>query len=350
MEQLDLDPKMRQGRLRDVINARELQIELGEVLARATTAMRTSIGVLLEYDRAKLRDFCDRMPSTRVAVSLKAAYHKDNRHVWTSNDIHDIDALSIAVTYCDAVFTDKAARKQVMSCPELQVFGPSSHASPRSWPNGLTICPRRRRNVGAAFADNGGAAAVRCSHGPSTHQVAALLEQIVTDEAPTDHMPTRCVHGSCVPTGHNSVFMPNVNVKRGAPGGASGRSRRARPRLGRLGRRRRAWGLTAFRAISRPFLIGRALDGPLLPTVRAAERVRKRRRYPSARHPHRHAHSRTPPTRRPRVSVGPLRPVVVCRVVFEQSAHNARNQAVSLLRGGSNPKHVETQWYSLRDR
>ena len=41
-----------------------------------------------------------------------------------------------------------------------------------------------------------------------------------------------------------------------------------------------AWGSTAFRAISRPFLIGRALDGPLLPTVRAAERVRKARRHP----------------------------------------------------------------------
>jgi hypothetical protein len=40
-----------------------------------------------------------------------------------------------------------------------------------------------------------------------------------------------------------------------------------------------AWGSTAFRAISRPFPIGRALDGPLLPTVRAAERVREHRRY-----------------------------------------------------------------------
>ena len=121
--QLDLDPKMRQGRLRDVTNAREMEIELREVLRRALTAMkRSSITELLD-DRATLRDFSDRMPSTRVAVSLKAAYHKDNRHAWTSNDIHDIDALSIAVPYCDAVFTDKAARNQVVSCPELEVFG-----------------------------------------------------------------------------------------------------------------------------------------------------------------------------------------------------------------------------------
>lgn len=121
--QLDADPRMRQGRLRDVINAREMCIELIDVITKATMAMGTSIGALLDYDRGKLRDFSDRMPSTRVAVSLKAAYHNDNRHVWTSNDIHDIDALAIAVPYCDAVFTDKAARNQVVSCPELEVFG-----------------------------------------------------------------------------------------------------------------------------------------------------------------------------------------------------------------------------------
>jgi hypothetical protein len=121
--QLDADPKMRQGRLRDVINAREMDIELGAVLAKVTTAMNTSIGKLLDYDRAKLRDFCDGMPSTRVAVSLKERYHRDSRHDWTANDIHDIDALAIAVPYCDAVFADKAARNGVVSSRELDVFG-----------------------------------------------------------------------------------------------------------------------------------------------------------------------------------------------------------------------------------
>ena len=69
-------------------------------------------------------------------------------------------------------------------------------------------------------------------------------------------------------------------------------------------------GSTAFRAISRPlFLIGRALDGPLLATVRPIERVRKRRlATPCARHPHRHAHSRTPrPDGRRRLCCNALR-------------------------------------------
>ncbi|BBX83551.1 hypothetical protein [Mycolicibacterium aubagnense] len=140
VRQLDLDPKLRQGRLRDVVNARELEIELGHMVERLTAPMGTSITQLLNDDRAKARDFTDRMPSTRVAVSLKAAYHKDNRHKWTTNDIHDIDALSIAVPYCDAVFTDKAARNQMVRSPELEVFGtflPRTPIELADWLDGL---------------------------------------------------------------------------------------------------------------------------------------------------------------------------------------------------------------------
>lgn len=122
VEELDKEPRFRQGRLRDVVNARELNIELGDVVTRAAMAMNTSIGQLVDHDRTRLRAFTDCMPSTRVAVTLKAAYHKNNQHTWTTNDIHDIDALSIAVPYCDAVLTDKAARNQLVSSPELDVF------------------------------------------------------------------------------------------------------------------------------------------------------------------------------------------------------------------------------------
>jgi hypothetical protein len=139
--QLDIDPKFRQGRLRDVVNARELEIELGDKLAWLTTAMKTSIGQLLDYDRTKLRNFTDRMPSTRAAVSLKAAYHKNNRHEWTTNDIHDIDALSIAVPYCDAVFTDKAARNRVVSSPELDVFNTFLPRTPQDLADWLDDLP-----------------------------------------------------------------------------------------------------------------------------------------------------------------------------------------------------------------
>lgn len=119
---LDADPQMRRRRLRDVINAREMFHELNRAITSATAAANTMIGDVVEGDRTKARDFNDTMPSTRVAVSLKERYHRNPQHKWTPNDIHDIDALAIAVPYCDAVFTDKAARNQVVSCPELEMF------------------------------------------------------------------------------------------------------------------------------------------------------------------------------------------------------------------------------------
>ena len=62
------------------------------------------------------------MPSNRVAITLKTQYLRDGRHRWTTNDIHDIDALAVAVAYCDAVFADKAARNALTTAPELKPF------------------------------------------------------------------------------------------------------------------------------------------------------------------------------------------------------------------------------------
>jgi hypothetical protein len=145
--QLDIEPKYRQGRLRDVVNAKELDIELGDKLAQMTTAMQTSIGKLLEYDRTKLRDFTDRMPSTRVAVTLKAAYHKNSKHEWTTNDIHDIDALSIAVPYTDALFADRSARDKLANSPELAVFDTFLPRTPQELVDWLDNLPATNRPV-----------------------------------------------------------------------------------------------------------------------------------------------------------------------------------------------------------
>jgi hypothetical protein len=70
-----------------------------------------------------MRAFAEGMPSSRGAISLKTRYNRDGRHQWTTNDIHDIDALAVAVPYCDAVFTDKAACNALAASPELRSFG-----------------------------------------------------------------------------------------------------------------------------------------------------------------------------------------------------------------------------------
>jgi predicted RNase H-like nuclease (RuvC/YqgF family) len=70
---------------------------------RRSTTIGDVIGGDSPEQRERIRAFVESMPSTRVAISIKTRYHANRNHRWTMNDIHDIDALSVAVTYCDAV-------------------------------------------------------------------------------------------------------------------------------------------------------------------------------------------------------------------------------------------------------
>ena len=56
------------------------------------------------------RRFTDSMTRGDVWISLVTAAHRNPRTRWTSNDMFDIDALSVAVPYCDIVVTENHAR------------------------------------------------------------------------------------------------------------------------------------------------------------------------------------------------------------------------------------------------
>jgi hypothetical protein len=138
---LDQEDRWRRGRLRDVVSASELTHEWLDQITRATLARGTDIGQIVRGDRERMRAFAESMPSNRVAVSLKTSYHRDGRHQWTVNDIHDIDALAVAVPYCDAVFTDKAARNALAASRELRPFGtflPRKPGELSDWLDNLT--------------------------------------------------------------------------------------------------------------------------------------------------------------------------------------------------------------------
>lgn len=92
------------------MSAREMAIELNDSLAETLRERG------IEFDhafpgRAAVNAFMQAMPSTDVAVALKTAYHRNNSKRWEVNDIHDIDALSIALPYCDVVVTDRQAQR-----------------------------------------------------------------------------------------------------------------------------------------------------------------------------------------------------------------------------------------------
>jgi hypothetical protein len=105
---LDAHPAWRRGRLRDVIAAREVIIELNEMLWRGLNARGMTLEEVFQ-DVDTTRQAFDSMPSFDVSVTLKTAYHRNPHHPWTPNHIQDIDALSSTVPYCDIVVTDREA-------------------------------------------------------------------------------------------------------------------------------------------------------------------------------------------------------------------------------------------------
>ena len=106
--------KWRRGRIRDVITAREVSIELGDIFAKGFADRGVdSIDQFFDVKPDDLRSIYDSMPSLDVAVTLKMSLHRDPNHHWTSNDIYDIRALALTIPYCDVVVTDGSMRSHV---------------------------------------------------------------------------------------------------------------------------------------------------------------------------------------------------------------------------------------------
>ena len=107
-DRLDEDPRWRRGRLRDVVGARYVIVEMMDMLLEGLADRSATMGDLVsEGDRDAIREFVDAMPSGDVHVSLQVALHRNAESRWSPNDFFDIDALSVAVPYCDVVATDR---------------------------------------------------------------------------------------------------------------------------------------------------------------------------------------------------------------------------------------------------
>jgi hypothetical protein len=104
---LDAESRWRRGRLRDVVSAREFVIEFQNILPRALAERGLVLSDVIP-DQQSARMFARAMPSTEVSIELKTAWHRNRDKQWTANDIYDIDAMSLAVPYCDVVVTERA--------------------------------------------------------------------------------------------------------------------------------------------------------------------------------------------------------------------------------------------------
>lgn len=104
-----LNERWRRGRLRDVLAGREVNLELNDMLTSELTARAMTLSDVVD-NLTDARRLVLSMPSSCVTVELKTHYHRDAKKRWSVNDLHDISAMSLAVPYCDIVFTDAAAR------------------------------------------------------------------------------------------------------------------------------------------------------------------------------------------------------------------------------------------------
>jgi hypothetical protein len=137
---LNEHPKWRRGRLRDVIGAREILHEWLDMFNRMRTDRREAGKPNFDPSDDEMRAFMGSMPHTQVAISVKTRYHKNPLHKWTVNDVVDIDAVSVAYAYCEAVFPDKAMRAALQSSKELRTIGTFMPRRPEEltdWLNGL---------------------------------------------------------------------------------------------------------------------------------------------------------------------------------------------------------------------
>lgn len=104
---LDGEGPWRRGRLPDVVSARELLIEFRTMAPTAFQERGVGIEDILTSPEAGVA-FMRSMPSTDVSIALKTAWHRNRDKPWSANDIYDIDAMALAVPYCDVVVTEKA--------------------------------------------------------------------------------------------------------------------------------------------------------------------------------------------------------------------------------------------------
>jgi hypothetical protein len=111
---LDGGGPWRRGRLEDVVTARELLIEFQNMAPLALQERGISLDRILTSPQAGVA-FMRSMPTTDVAITLKTAWHRNRDKPWSSNDVYDIDAMALAVPYCDIVVTEKACHHALVS-------------------------------------------------------------------------------------------------------------------------------------------------------------------------------------------------------------------------------------------
>lgn len=118
----------RRKRLHDVVYAREIVTEL-EALNKSLES-RPPLTKTLLTSKEQFDAMLALMPSLTVTIELKVGYHRNPQTKWTSNAIFDIDAMSVAVPYCDIVVSDNQVRSTLQQAKLHETMGTVIISSP----------------------------------------------------------------------------------------------------------------------------------------------------------------------------------------------------------------------------
>lgn len=110
VENLRRDASLR-SRLGDAILASELASEILRAFSDAiqyasVDGDKYELARQVTEDRAVLTAIVTAMPSRRVSIAIRTVYFRNLDHRWKVSDLRDIEALALAVPYCDVVLTD----------------------------------------------------------------------------------------------------------------------------------------------------------------------------------------------------------------------------------------------------
>jgi hypothetical protein len=100
-----LDEHKLRGRLGDAMTATEL-IDIMDPLIRACLALGVDLNALVG-DRERMQTLLQNVPSRWVTREMRRLRHRNPQQRWHPHDLNDVNALSVAVPYCDVVVTER---------------------------------------------------------------------------------------------------------------------------------------------------------------------------------------------------------------------------------------------------
>ena len=112
-KQLIADPSQKNN-LDNIVSARYLYWELNEPLSDVLGRIGMTTEDFMTLGRDGITQFICDIPTANVLTTFTKANLKNLHRAWKKNDVHDMDALAVAVPYCDIVITEKHAYTQLL--------------------------------------------------------------------------------------------------------------------------------------------------------------------------------------------------------------------------------------------